>query len=106
MVEHRIQLGLLRSNVVCSALNEAGERTAVTMVARGCVSMRTFFHAAKADPLARADAAGSFFLVALLGRRGPGLRREQCRGAVATEMVLGPCVLSVQDHPTAALHLS
>lgn len=62
--------------------SESGGQSAVTTaIHREGAPLRISFHAAMADSLASSYAGGSFFLVSLLGRHGPGLRRalpERC----------------------------
>ncbi len=98
-----MRLSLLRSMVVRAVLNEAGQQCVVTAGLTDGAPMRISFHAANADPLASADAVGPSFLVSRLRHHGTGSLREQCRKAAAAGRVLGPCVLSMQDHTHSGL---
>jgi hypothetical protein len=99
-----IRLSLLRSTVERTVLRKIGGRSTVTTAChRQAAPTRIPFHAENADSLASVDAAGSFFLISLLGRQEPGLRRKPCRNAVAMAWMLEPGVLSVKDHTHSGL---
>lgn len=83
--------------------SKSGGQAAVTMVAHRGPSRVHFLPRRKCRSAGQRRCGEIVLPCLVVGRHGPGLHRGACRNAVAAVTVLGPCVLSLQDHTHSGL---
>ena len=90
-------------NVMRAVPSKSCGHAAVTMAAHQGPSRVRFLSRHKCRSAGQRRCGGTVPSDLFVGRHGPGLRLGACRNAVAAVTVLGPCVLSLQDHTHSGL---